>query len=79
MENLAFRQQLAMMNRRSKRIHPTRGDRFFWIAFVRIIEGWRKLLVALHPDTVVRWHRDGWFSTVLGRGQGHEPDPLTGR
>jgi len=39
-----------MMKRRSKRICPTRGDRFFWIVFVRFIEGWRKLLVALHPD-----------------------------
>ncbi|MGH1483726.1 MAG: hypothetical protein ACRBM6_34405, partial [Geminicoccales bacterium] len=54
LENLALRQQLAMLKRRSKRTCPSHGDRFFWIAFSRFIEDWRKMLLVLHPDTVVR-------------------------
>ena len=49
-----------MMKSRSNRICPTRGDRFFWIVFARFVEGWRKMLLVLHPDTVVRWHRNGF-------------------
>ena len=60
LENLALRQQLAMLKRTSKRVQPSGGDRFFWIAFSRYFEGWRQLLLALHPDTVVRWHRAGF-------------------
>ena len=60
LENLALRQQLAMLKRRSKRACPSRGDRFFWIAFSRYFEGWRQMLLALHPDTVIRWHREGF-------------------
>jgi transposase InsO family protein len=60
LENLALRQQLAMLKRTSKRVHPSGGDRFFWIAFSRYVKSWRKMLWALHPDTVVRWHRRGF-------------------
>lgn len=60
LENLALRQQLAMLKRTSKRARPSRYDRFFWIAFSRYVGGWRRILVALHPDTVVRWHREGF-------------------
>lgn len=72
LENLALRQQLAMLKRRSKRACPSRGDRFFWIAFTRYVNGWRQMLVALHPDTVVRWHRDGfrWYWTRKSRHVG---------
>jgi len=73
LENLALRQQLAMLKRRSKRARVSQGDRFFWIAFARYVTAWRQMLVALHPDTVVRWHRDGfrrywtWKSRRAGR------------
>ena len=60
LENLALRQQLAMLQRSSKRARTLRSDRLFWIAFSRYVEGWRRMLLALHPDTVVRWHREGF-------------------
>jgi len=60
LENLVLRQQLAMLKRRSKRACPSRGDRFFWKTFSRYVDGWREMLVALHSDTVVRWHREGF-------------------
>lgn len=60
MENLALRQQLAMLVGTSKRARPSRLDRLFWVAFSRYVDGWRQMLHALHPDTVVRWHREGF-------------------
>lgn len=60
LENLALRQQLAMLQRSSRRARPSRSDRLFWIAFSRYVDGWRRMLCALHPDTVVRWHRAGF-------------------
>ena len=60
LENLALRQQLAMLQRTSRRARPIRFDRLFWAMFVRYVDGWRSMLDVLHPDTVVRWHREGF-------------------
>jgi putative transposase len=34
-----------------------RHDRWFWIGLSRFWNDWRRALVMVHPDTVVRWHR----------------------
>ena len=60
LENMALRQQLSMLQRTTKRARPTRADRLFWVAFSRCVVGWRTMLHTLHPDTVVRWHREGF-------------------
>ncbi|MGH1484189.1 MAG: integrase core domain-containing protein [Geminicoccales bacterium] len=72
LENLALRQQLAMLKGRSKRARPTHGDRFFWMIFCRYIDEWRAMLFVLHPDTVIRWHREGfrWYWTRKSRRVG---------
>ena len=56
-ENLALRQQVAMLQQSVKRPRATVADKVFWILFSRCVDGWRKILYSLHPDTVVRWHR----------------------
>jgi transposase InsO family protein len=63
LENLALRQQLAMLRQTVKRPRVSWFDRVFWIIFARYVEQWRALLHALHPDTVVCWHREGfrWY------------------
>ena len=43
-----------------KRPRVSPADRLFWILFSKYVEGWRSMLHALHPDTVVRWHRQGF-------------------
>jgi transposase InsO family protein len=52
------------------------SDRFFWVALRRLWPGWRKALVLVQPDTVIRWHRTGfklywkWISrehAIVGR------------
>ena len=60
LENLALRQQLAMLKQSVKRPRVSPVDRLFWILFSRYVDGWRAMLHALHPDTVVRWHRQGF-------------------
>jgi len=57
LENLALRHQLLMCGRRPR----VRGaDRLLWEALFRRWAGWRGALVVLRPETVVRWHREGW-------------------
>ena len=60
LENLALRQQLAMLRQSVKRPRVSWFDRVFWAIFARFVERWRALLHTLHPDTVVRWHREGF-------------------
>ncbi len=60
LENLALRQQLAMFKSSVKRPRISPVDRLFWILLSKYVEGWRSMLHALHPDTVVRWHRQGF-------------------
>ena len=42
--------------------HPRASalDRLFWALFAKYVNGWRAMLHALHPGTVVRWHREGF-------------------
>ena len=60
LENLALRQQVTMLRQSVKRPSATPADKLFWILFSRYVDGWRTTLYALHPGTVVRWHRHGF-------------------
>jgi transposase InsO family protein len=60
LENLALRQQLAMLKSSVKRPRASALDRLFWVLFAKYVNGWRAMLHTLHPDTVVRWHREGF-------------------
>jgi putative transposase len=59
-ENLLLRQQLLVAVR--VRPHPQirRRDRVFWVVARRLCAGWRRHLVLVRPETVLRWHRRGW-------------------
>ncbi len=59
-ENLALRQQLAVLNRTSKRPKLRSYDRLFWSTLSSIWKNWRSTLVIVKPDTVIRWHRKGF-------------------
>src|SRR5712664_559791 len=60
LENLALRQQLALLRRRSKRPHFGRFDRAFWVWLSNWWPGWREALHLVRPETVIRWHRQGF-------------------
>jgi hypothetical protein len=57
LDNLALRQQLALLTRTVKRPPLRLTDRLFWILLARGWRDWRSALVVVQPDTVVRWHR----------------------
>jgi transposase InsO family protein len=73
LENLALRQQLALMKHRNLRPRLTDGDRLFWLVLSKVWNGWQDALHVVKPATVVRWHRQGfryywrWKSRHQGR------------
>jgi hypothetical protein len=54
LENVALRQQLAVMQRAPKRTPLRTRDRLFWIALAHGWRNWRTALMFVQPDTVVR-------------------------
>ena len=56
-ENLALRQQLAVLKQSTPKPRLRWRDRFFWVALSKIWSGWRSALILVQPDTVIRWHR----------------------
>jgi putative transposase len=60
LENLALRQQLAVLKRRHPRPRLDLLDRLIWVAVRRFWSGWQQSLIVVMPETVVRWHRAGF-------------------
>jgi putative transposase len=59
-ENLFLRKQLALYQER--RVKPRRPDpatRVVLVLLSRLLD-WRALLTVVQPDTLIRWHRQGW-------------------
>ena len=56
-ENLALRQQIAVLQRSVKRPRLKKSDRVFWVLLAKLWNDWAKTLTLVQPDTVVRWHR----------------------
>ncbi len=72
-ENLFLRRQLALYLERQAK--PRRADdatRITLVALSRFVE-WRRVLIIVKPDTLIRWHRKGfrllwrWKSSAPGR------------
>ena len=59
-ENLALRQQLAVFKRKHNRPRLAARDKLFWVALRRFWSSWKKALIVVTPDSVVRWHRAGF-------------------
>ena len=55
--NVALRHQLQVLSRGRKRPALKNQDRMVWIFLRRIWKGWRKPLVIVQPETVIRCHR----------------------
>ncbi len=60
LENLALRQQLAVLQRSVKRPRLSNVDRGLWVLLRRVWTEWDSVLVIVKPSTVVRWHRAGF-------------------
>lgn len=60
LENFALRHQLEVLRRNAKRSRSANRDRALWIILSRVWVDWRKPLTLVQPDTVIRWHRQGF-------------------
>jgi len=58
--NLALQQQLAVYAQKRPRPRISPFDRAFWVVLSRIWPRWKQHLVVVRPETVVRWHRQGF-------------------
>ncbi len=60
LENLALRQQLLALHAKRPRPRLSSVHRLFWVALRRVWSGWKRSLILVTPETVVRWHRTGF-------------------
>ncbi len=76
LENLALRQQLAVLTQWCYRRRLAPSDRIFWVFLRRYWPRWKQALLIVRPETVIRWPRTGprlywkWISrkhAVVGR------------
>jgi hypothetical protein len=54
LENLALRQQLAVLKRRHPRKKVSTMDRLFWLVLRKVWSGWKGSLIIVTPEAVVR-------------------------
>jgi hypothetical protein len=75
---LALRQQLATFAEKGRHPRITPVDQGFWVMLSRIWSGWKEVLVIVQPDTVARWHRNGfslYWRAIFKPGPGRPPIP----
>lgn len=59
LENMALRQQLAVLKTKGPRPRLRASDRVLWVLLQRLWPRWREALIIVKPETVIRWHRQG--------------------
>jgi hypothetical protein len=60
LENLALRQQLGVFKQRHPPARFSAADKLFWVMLRCLWTGWKRALILIQPETVVRWHRAGF-------------------
>ncbi len=59
-ENALLRQQLIILRRQVKRPACTRRDRMLLVFLARLVRAWKQALFIVQPETLLRWHRQGF-------------------
>jgi transposase InsO family protein len=59
-ENVLLRQQLIVASRKVKRPEFKPHERGLLVLLARCVRGWRDALLLVKPDTILRWHRQGF-------------------
>ncbi len=59
-ENALLRQQFIVLRRQVRRPVLTPADRCRLVLLARLARGWRATLLIVQPDTLLRWHRQGF-------------------
>src|SRR3712207_6397911 len=55
-----LRQQLIVLNRSVKRPRVTATDRSLLVLLASRVRAWKDALLIIQPDTLLRWHRQGF-------------------
>ncbi len=73
LENLALRQQVAVLQRQTPRPSLRTTDRLFWVVLARVWPKWKGALRIVKPATVIAWHRAGFRLFWRWRSRGGRP------
>ena len=77
LENLALRQQLAVLRRAAPRPRLRPMGRAFWVVLSRTWSRWTDALAIVKPATVVGWHRRGFARFWARKSRPVGRPPLT--
>src|SRR5271169_2297831 len=73
-ENAALRHQLIVLRRKVPgRVRLTNNDRWFLIQLYRWFPSILHVVTIIQPETLVRWHRTGWYWRWKSRPRGGRP------
>ncbi len=59
-ENALLRKPLIILRRQVKRPACTKTDRMLLVLLARIVRTWKQALFIVQPETLLRWHRQGF-------------------
>jgi transposase InsO family protein len=74
-ENLLLRQQLLILTRSVKQPRFTPTERALFVLLASKVQTWKDALLIVKPETVLRWHREGFrlFWKRKSHARSHEP------
>ncbi|MDP9372010.1 MAG: integrase core domain-containing protein [Chloroflexota bacterium] len=76
-ENAFLRHQLAILHRSIKRPRCTPADRALLVLLASRVRGWRRAVLIVQPDTLLRWHRSlfrwHWYRKSRAAAPAHRP------
>jgi putative transposase len=74
-ENALLRQQLIILRRQVKRPACTRTDRLLLVLLASMVRTWKQALVIVKPETLLRWHRQGFKLFWKYKSRAASPKP----
>ncbi len=60
LENALLRQQIIILRRKNPTPRATTAERFRLLVLAALVPSWRRVLVVVQPETLLRWHRQGF-------------------
>ena len=74
-ENALLRQPWIILHRQNKKSACSQSDRLWLVLLARRVKNWKESLLIFKPDTLLRWHRQGFrlFGKFKSRNPGGRP------
>ena len=78
-ENALLRQQLIILHRQVKKPAFSQSARLWFVLLASRVKNWKESLLIFKPDTLLRWHRQGFrlFLKFKSRNRGGHPKLAT--